>query len=246
MNIKLNFLGIGSGFNLELGNSSAFFKDKYNNLYLIDCGFDVFAKIIKFDLLKDVNKVYVFLTHLHDDHSGSIASLIFYCFYVLNKKVEVMHPSYNIARYMSLQGGLRQTSFKITSDSTIYNDSGKKILSYNFIPVKHIQGMNCYGLRIKNHMNKEEHVIYYSGDTLGLFNGVDKYDSMYSASNITVYQEVTHTKTYDGAVHMDLETLSKLIPKENRLNVYCMHIGDVSLGEIFEQGFRIPEIYKGE
>ena len=87
MKFKLNFLGIGSGFNLKLGNSSAFFTDQHNNFYLIDCGFDVFSKLVSYKLLDNVNNISVFITHLHDDHMGSLATLMFYSYYVLNKKI---------------------------------------------------------------------------------------------------------------------------------------------------------------
>ena len=245
MKLKLNFLGIGSGFNVALGNTSAFFKDKYENFYLIDCGFDVFPKLINYKLLDGVNNITVFLTHLHDDHSGSLATLMFYSYYVLHKKITIIFPTYDIMRLISLQGKLRQVNFNIYKENTIYEDK-KKILEYQFIPTRHVDGMHCFSLRIKNMMDKDTDVIYYSGDSRILFKDAINTLELQFNPDIKIYQDVTHLKSFDEAVHMDLETLMKLVPIEIRSNINCVHLGDVSPEDVRVQGFNVPEIYKLE
>ena len=45
---SLTFIGRGSCFNVDYGCCSAYFKNyKRNKMFLIDCGGDVFRKIIK-------------------------------------------------------------------------------------------------------------------------------------------------------------------------------------------------------
>ena len=54
----LKFIGTGSAFNQDLGNTSAYIKDG-ETLLLIDCGETVFQRIKEIKLLDDVKKVYI-------------------------------------------------------------------------------------------------------------------------------------------------------------------------------------------
>jgi hypothetical protein len=237
MKIKMNFLGIGSGFNLSLGNSSAFFYDDNKNFYLIDCGFDVFGKIMKYDLLKDVNEIHVFITHLHDDHMGSLATLMFYSYYVLNKKTNIYFANFDMARLIKLQGGLRQCSLNIQKSGEVNK------MNFEFKTASHCTGMPAYSLKLSYNDNGDSNFIYYSGDTKSLFNGSDKFDSVFASPNIQIYQEVTHMKKFPNIVHMDLATLCSLIPLHCREKVFCYHLGDATIEAIKEKGFSIPTIY---
>ena len=243
MKFKLNFLGIGSGFNLELGNSSAFFKDEYENLYLIDCGFDVFAKILQQKLLDDAKNITVFITHLHDDHMGSLGSLVFYCYYILKKKVTIKFPNFDIARLLKIQGALRCATFDIVKEGTILEGKAK-ILEYEFSLTTHDKSIPCYSLKIKNNTEEDPQHIYYSGDTQVLFNGTTKFDDVFTLPFVEIYQECTHEKKFDNAVHMNLETLTHIIPVKYRSYITCMHIGDCPIEKIIDRGFKVPEIYK--
>lgn len=53
----LKFLGRGSAFNTEEGNTSAYIKEN-RTLFLIDCGSNIFERIMFKDLLYDL--VYAF------------------------------------------------------------------------------------------------------------------------------------------------------------------------------------------
>ena len=72
----LDFLGLGSAFNTDLGNTSAYIK-KNTSLLLIDCGSTVFSKLHRIGLLDGVSDIYVIITHTHADHIGSLSDLIF-------------------------------------------------------------------------------------------------------------------------------------------------------------------------
>jgi hypothetical protein len=244
MRFELGFLGIGSAFNTELGNTAAFFKDEFNNIYFIDCGYDVFPKIMKHNLLDGVNDITVFITHLHDDHMGSLGALTFYCFYVLKKKLTIKFPNFDIARLLKIQGALRCANFDIVKEGTI-SEKKVKILEYEFTTTNHDKSIPCYSLKIKNHTMEVPQYIYYSGDTKVLFNGSTKFDDIFTLPYVEVYQDCSHEKSYEGAVHMDLETLSSLIPKKHRLSVTCMHIGpDCPIDKIIDKGFLVAHLYE--
>ena len=89
----LKFLGIGSCFNFDMGNTSAYYIDnKEKTMLLFDCGETVFSELGKKGLLSDLEKATVIITHLHSDHVGSLPSLIFYFHYVLpHLNLKVFH-----------------------------------------------------------------------------------------------------------------------------------------------------------
>ena len=93
----LKFLGRGSAFNVEEGNTSAYFI-KDNIFFLLDCGETIFYELKSNNKLQNLIKehnikdVHVYITHLHTDHTGSLSSLIYYCYYVLGIKVNVHYP----------------------------------------------------------------------------------------------------------------------------------------------------------
>ena len=80
----LKFLGSDSGFGAH--NNSAYIEER-DKLTIIDCGFTVFEQIKeKFDLNK-YKEINVIVTHLHNDHAGSLSQLILYAYFIFNKTV---------------------------------------------------------------------------------------------------------------------------------------------------------------
>ena len=89
--MEINFLGRGSAFNPKEGNNAGYFIQN-NELFLIDVGEDVFAKLIEFNILENIKKINVMITHTHSDHIGSLGSLVAYSYYVLNEPVNIILP----------------------------------------------------------------------------------------------------------------------------------------------------------
>ena len=73
----LKFIGTGSAFNHQMGNTSAYIKQD-NTLFIIDCGETAFARMKQLNLFEGVQNVYIAITHMHSDHVGSLGSLIAY------------------------------------------------------------------------------------------------------------------------------------------------------------------------
>ena len=82
--MKLNFLGIGSAWNINEDNTSAYIK-KDDKMILIDCGESIARKIIANDILSGIKELYILISHTHSDHVGSLGTLLFYSKY--NKQV---------------------------------------------------------------------------------------------------------------------------------------------------------------
>lgn len=73
--MQYQFLGYGSAFDYHLGNSSVLVKANGVTL-LLDCGFTVYGVLRDRGLIDDIS--HVAICHLHNDHCGSLATLVHY------------------------------------------------------------------------------------------------------------------------------------------------------------------------
>ncbi|RAU82098.1 MBL fold metallo-hydrolase [Pontibacter arcticus] len=71
--MQIKFLGTGGAFDTDYLNSAAILEFRSLNL-LLDCGFTVYPALVQKNLLHKVD--HILLTHLHNDHSGSLANLL--------------------------------------------------------------------------------------------------------------------------------------------------------------------------
>lgn len=238
----LNFIGCGSAFNTSLGNNGAFIKSR-NNLFMIDCGSSTFERIMKSNLLKDVDNISILLTHMHSDHVGSLGDLILYGFYSMGKigepNVHIFVPSdLDIKRFLKLVG-VEENTYKITqfNNKSSYQYDNFYI-EFKSIPVNHVKELSCYGYII-HYENKK---IYYSGDS----NEIPK-DILNKLNNdyFDLFYQDTCKADYEGNVHLSLKQLNKLVDYKVRKKVYCMHIdNEFSLKEARELGFNVVQPYK--
>ena len=101
----LRFLGTGSSFNVNKSNNSAYLIDK-NHLLLIDCGCTIFDEIVKSEILESITTVDILITYLHDDHVGSLSSLLHYIHFVkpLITKTKVYFMNNKLETLLSIMG----------------------------------------------------------------------------------------------------------------------------------------------
>ena len=200
-NSVLKFLGSDSGFGAS--NNSAYIEER-DKLIIIDCGFTVFQQIKeKFDLNK-YKEINVIITHLHNDHAGTLSQLILYSYFVFNKKVNVISMCSKIKEYLDITG-TPEDAYKLHNNFE----------NIEFIKTEHTKYLDSYGFKLW--VNGKESV--YTGDTNRLepfmkyINDIDEF-----------YVDVSR---YGGA-HLKLEDIiDKLreIKKQN-VSIYLMHIDD--------------------
>ncbi|HEX2091045.1 MAG TPA: MBL fold metallo-hydrolase [Longimicrobiaceae bacterium] len=71
--MEIVFVGTGGIFDLEFGNSSAIVTRR-SRTFLIDCGPTVYPRLYSAGMADPID--YILVTHLHEDHVGSLSTLI--------------------------------------------------------------------------------------------------------------------------------------------------------------------------
>lgn len=200
MNSVLTFLGKDSGFGDE--NNSAYIE-KNDKFILIDCGFTVFEKLKKIDFNKYKN-IEIIITHLHNDHAGSLSQFILYLWFKYNKKTTVYCNCKYIKEYLEITG--------TTPEAYEIKKSAPNI---EFIKTEHAKELDAYGFKMKI-LGKN---IVYTGDTKTLEPYIP-----YLNDCDELYVDVSK----NGGVHLKFEDIIPQLKelKENNTKVFLMHIDD--------------------
>ena len=200
-NSTLTFLGSDSGFG---DNNNSAYIEQENKLIIIDCGITVFNTLKrKFDFTK-YNDIEIIITHLHNDHAGSLSQLILYLWYIYNIKAKVISACKNIKEYLRITGTPDEAYTLSNTDTNI-----------QFIETEHVKEIDCYGFLLK----VDNKTIIYTGDTKTLvpfLPYIDYADELY----------VDVSK--NGGVHLKIDDIMQDLReiKHNKTNVYLMHIDD--------------------
>ncbi len=231
----LKWLGRGSAFNIKEGNTSAYIKQN-NELFLIDCGENIFERILNKKLLDDVDGVNVLITHLNSDHVGSLSSLIYYCYYIKNIKINVIHPNQELFDLLRLMGHEENKEYnKVMLNDVEDNYVNSHIVeNINCCYAKHINTMTCYSYVL---FLKNEKCIYYSGDNseISFVRGDEDW--------INEFYQDTCLVDYEGNVHMSLKKLCDSVPRRYRHRFYCMHLDNAEIiDRARQEGFNVIEV----
>lgn len=194
----LSFLGKDSGFGKE--NNSAY-VELGEKLILIDCGFTVFEKVKEKFNLKKYQEIDVIITHLHNDHAGSLSQLILYSWFICNKKITVLSKCKDLQNYLDITGAPRE-AYEIKE-------------TIEFIKTEHVKYIDAYGFRI----NVEGKNIVYTGDT----NTIEPFIP-YIENADELYIDVSRF----GGAHIKIDDVLEILRKikKNGTKVILMHIDD--------------------
>ncbi len=233
----LKFLGIGSAFNTELGNNSAFVK-KENSLILIDCGGTVFHRLQKVKLLEGVENVYIIITHMHPDHVGSLGEVIFYNHYILKNKVNLIYPNKEHMTQFLLNMGMSEEMYTLISGTQIeVDDEQFRKFNIEYSSVCHVELIESYSFMLQ----LDGKMIYYSGDSNHIHSQV--INKLEKGEIDTIYQD-TCGLDYEANPHLSLNKLKQLIKRQYRNRVCCMHLDQyLDKEEIVKEGFNVADSY---
>ena len=237
--MELLFLGRGSAFNTLEGNTSAFFKEG-NTLFIIDSGETTFELLIKNNILDNIEKVYLMITHTHSDHIGSLGTLTSYLYYKKNQIINIIIPEQaseekylnNIKSILEVTGC---TDNYILIKEKELDDQFKSFSSIRFKKTNHTSSLVCYGILFST----EKGFIYYSGDTNELNNVKELIDKKEIIDKL--YLDTTLIDKEDNN-HLSINVINSEIPSNLKNKVYCMHVdNDETINKVLELGFKIVE-----
>lgn len=252
----LKFLGRGSAFNREEGNTSAYIKNG-DTFFLIDCGELIYDEIEKRSLSdKNIKNINIAITHLHGDHAGSLSSFIFWCYYKFNIAPNVIYPDIDtMEEFLLMQGTVRNVHYKLLNGNCIHikelnlfvkgaeveHCSVYKNKKTNEVIYDKPRDINDYCKLFRSYgyeivFNNKK--IFYSGDT-GEYNiKTELFDEIYyDCSQYDI----------EGFPHIGLNTLASKIDLEYRNKVYLMHFDNCNLiPKAKELGFNVVEVEEDE
>lgn len=232
----LNFIGIGSAFNTELGNTSAYIREK-DTLLLIDCGGMVFDRINRSGMLDGIKNLYIIITHTHPDHIGSLGDLVFYFYYIKNVKATVIFPNSEIiAKLFENMGIGNDIYFARNSLEDELQDQNLGNVKLRFYPSSHVDNIPSYGIMISL-KNKS---IFYSGDSNAIREDVLE---ILKNGGIDVWYQDTCGADYEGNSHLSLRKLLEAVEPRIRSKFYCMHLDSwFNREEALKMGFNVVKI----
>jgi ribonuclease BN (tRNA processing enzyme) len=234
----LNFIGNGSAFNTQLGNTSAFIKHQHS-LVIIDCGGTVFHQVKELKILDDVKQLSIIITHTHPDHVGSLGDLIFYAHFILKITPVLYYPNLELMKtYLKCVGVEEHMVKLISSKNNQIKLNDESIIQLNFIPIQHLHTVHSFALLLTIQIDNQISHIYYSGDANEIPEAV--LTSFLNEKIKWIYQD-TSGMDYEGNPHLSLKRLSHLIPKPHRHRVYCIHHDKhLDTNEVKSLGFQVP------
>jgi phosphoribosyl 1,2-cyclic phosphodiesterase len=203
--MKIKILGSGGAFDVKEGCSSFIVNHKGKN-FLVDCGEDVFKKLIERDLADKIDCVLI--SHTNGDHIGSLSTYLYYCFYVLNKTMAI-HASesvkFSLSKILPYMGNNNKTRLGV-KDYRFVSYSGVKDIMPSCIETDdlHIKNMASCGF------NFDDKLII-SGDIGCPLPDLDRY--------LKIGATVLHdASTFKSPVHCFYEDLIKY--KNEKLVTY--------------------------
>ena len=228
--LKLHFLGRGAAFYPVFRNTNAFFE-KGKNLFFLDFGESAFAQVAAALPLKEYEKIYVLLTHLHADHSGSLASMTSYLYFVLHKKLTIVHPEDTVVRLLALQG-VGTECYEYLPD--LPQDTG---ICAEPVPVQHALDIHAYGYRL----TCDGETLYYSGDAAQLPPSV--LEDFLSGKISHIYHD---TASHPSDSHCYYQRPVDAIPPALRSRVSCMHLDCDMEQQLRALGFDVVQCFDQE
>lgn len=242
--MKIQFVGSGSAFNKEDGQSNALVIADSGKMLLIDCGCYCWKFMDDIGLgVNDVDGVYI--SHLHADHVGGIEELAFCTYFNSSAPKPRLYGNFRLMHDLweqSLRGGLESVQAKQMSLDEYFDvmripDNGEFIWEgIGFKPVQTVHVVNdctikfSYGLLIRDGMkwtlDKEntvninktpEPTVFFTTDTQFCPNQISDF---YAKSDIILHD--CETAPFKSGVHAHYQELLTLNP-EVRAKIFLYH-----------------------
>ncbi len=207
--MEIKFLGTGGAFDVDYLNSAAILRFREKHI-LIDCGFTVFPALLHKNMVSRVE--YILITHLHNDHIGSLPTLLLYKNIIEKSEPPViLYPTEQFKQQLLaiLQPQVREPE-KYVRFLPLEQFAG--ITAVDTFG-QHSEGMQTYAFIFE----EDEKRIAYSGDLAkpeALFNRLDKMAPLPTC----VYHDITFNPENTGHTYY-----KKLLPYLTNYDIFGYH-----------------------
>ena len=226
--LEIEFLGTGGAFDLEEKNSSVLIKTGAGSI-LIDCGSTVYSELLKRDVIDDIK--YIFITHGHEDHIGSLSTLIYHKFFVSKEVVNIECENgmtENLNKYLLDVCGHTVDSYKLNENNgDIFKDLNMRIIKVDTTN-HHYKDFPTAGFIFNFRKGGEDVYIVFSGDINIPITEVieEKHPSIYEKmlkvpEHVFILHEATAREYPPHFPHCDFKKLFKVA--ETFPNIYTYH-----------------------
>ena len=207
--IEIKFIGTGGAFDYEYLNSSALVTLGETKI-LLDCGHSIYPALRELNATDIMD--YVLVTHLHDDHVGSLSSLLAYNLHFNNKKLTILYPDQSF-----LESLLQFFQFTLQNPEKYAN----------FQPISNFKQMgfiNTYGQHVREfqtyayYFEEGDQRIVYSAD-LSNCEALFKALGQLVEKQTTVFHDITFSP--DNKAHTYYKNLEPYTDRYKIIGYHC-------------------------
>jgi len=230
--MEIVFLGTGGAFHTEEKNSSMLLQSSFGNI-LVDCGSTVYTELKRISVIKNIN--YVFITHCHDDHIGSLSTLIFDRWYLHQMSTKIQcHDSLkeSLENYLMKICGHNKDQFSINENSqSVFEDLNMNIFKIDttgyHVPNQGDDKVHSAGFVFNFKKNGEDIFIIFSGDIrVPIIDIIKSHESLWNClievpDNVFIFHDATAYDFGDNGVHCFYEHLFPTL--KTFINIFTYH-----------------------
>jgi ribonuclease BN (tRNA processing enzyme) len=230
--MKFMQLGNGGAFNFKMPKTSFLFELDEEYL-LFDCGTDIFNRLMTLneDELIDIRKLKtIFISHMDDDHIGSLRTLLYHQFFIhgIIPKVicsKSLYPSLktylvNICKHNGIIENYEKKYSRLFDlyEVKAYNEMSPKF-NIDEIRNKHYQPGS--GIMVKN--SKERIAVIISGDTIACKELLEDLKKVNREFTLMVFHDYSPWDQPDKQVHACKTNIEEIYPEYLSQNLNWYH-----------------------
>lgn len=207
--MKLKFIGTGGAFEPDYYNSAAILTFQ-NKTFLIDAGFTVYSRLLALNLFSTID--YILITHLHNDHSGSLANILLHkYFYHQGQKFTILYQSEKFRKQLE--------EFLVIQ----LKDPAKYV---NFAPLEKIRGLAALDTFGRHSEDFQTYSFIFEEDNERLVYSGDLRQADFLFAHLltlppcptTVFHDITFNPENEGHAHF-----TKLQPYQPQYKIFGYH-----------------------
>ena len=239
----INFIQLGNGSALNPGMTNSSFLVKNNKQYmLIDCGYNVFSELFtNKDILNNIT--HICITHMDDDHIGSLRSLMYYLYFkqgivptiICDRSLEFQLKTYLLDHTGVLKDYAKISTklFELIALDTNFEfffRFGNQNICINTFANKHYQPGS--GFTISDPIQLS--AVSITGDTIACNSIIDEYIRCKKGIRFTkykMYHDYSNWNEPDMNVHACASNIANMYPKE-MIDDLCFYHDDSTIPQM--------------